>query len=422
MTTAEQHRPRPLVEQSAIDDATDQARRAAWPAGAAITFEDLEAAGREGALDALRAAEPVSWVPALGGWLVTTWHGARQVLASRSATVEAQQNLVRASLGLMMLTTDNEEHLRLRKPFNAPFKHGNAAHAFAGVIDAEAARLLDVIAPAGEAEIGEAFAAPFAVRMAGRLLGISLADIDRVNGFYSAFAAAMVYDGDPEPQRLADQARAELNAILHAEVEQTRRQRDHSITSVVANSDVDLSDDEIVAQLRVIMFGAIETIQASIMNTLLLLLQDPGQLDAARGDADLLAAAGEEACRLIPPVSFVERWTREPLTIDGVVIPANEFVGVSVVAANRDPAVFDDPTRFDIARPNASRALTFSAGPHTCLGLHVARLETSGALAAIVERLPNLRLVAHEPPSGFAFRRPASLRISWDTGAGRRGG
>jgi cytochrome P450 len=134
--------------------------------------------------------------------------------------------------------------------------------------------------------------------MAGRLLGISLEDTRQINEFYSAFAAAMVYDGNPEPQRLADKARADLNQLLHRELDRSRQQRGRSITSVVAESDAGISDDEIVAQLRVIMFGAIETIQASIMNTLLLLLQYPEQLAAVRDDAALLMAAGEEARRL----------------------------------------------------------------------------------------------------------------------------
>jgi cytochrome P450 len=166
----------------------------------------------------------------------------------------------------------------------------------------------------------------------------------------------------------------------------------------------------------VIMFGAIETIQASIMNTLLLLLQYPEQLAAVRDDAALLMAAGEEARRLIPPVSFAERWTRQPVLVGGVSIPAGEFIGVSILAANRDPETFEDPARFDIRRKNSARALVFSFGPHTCLGLHIARLETSIALGEILARLPGLRLTAHEPPSGFAFRRPAVMHLAWDNG------
>ena len=292
-------------------------------------------------------------MPALGGWLVTSRACARELLTSAAATVEAQENLVRASLGVMMLTSDDDEHARLRKPFESPFRISTVEATFADAIVTEASGLLDELVADGACELGEQFAAPFAVRMAGRLLGISLDDVAQINDFYSAFAGAMVYDGNVEPQLLADRARARLNRILQAEVERSRVDGGGSITSLVARSTADLTDDEIVAQLRVVMFGAIETVQASIMNTLLLLLLHPDQLDAVREDGTLIIAAGEEARRLIPPVSFVERWTRDAIELGGVGIPEREFVGVSILAANRDPATFDDPTGFDVDGPTS---------------------------------------------------------------------
>ena len=161
----------------------------------------------------------MSWVPAIGGWLVTSRQAAREVLRNPMLTVEAQENLVRASLGVMMLTSDGDEHARLRKPFEPPFKISAIEQTFTDVIRGEAAWLLDELATAGSGEIGEEFAAPFAVRMAG-LLGISLEDTRQVSELYAAFAAAMVYDGNPEPQRLADKARADLNQILHRELDE----------------------------------------------------------------------------------------------------------------------------------------------------------------------------------------------------------
>ena len=95
----------------------------------------------------------------------------------------------------------------------------------------------------------------------------------------------MVYDGDPEPQRRADAARAELDAILLAEVERSRAQPDNSITSAVANDPArGLSDEEIVAQLRVILFGAIETVESTLANAVLLLLSDPDALAVVRAE------------------------------------------------------------------------------------------------------------------------------------------
>lgn len=404
-----------MLRQVTIEPGEDASRRERFPVGASIEFADLEDAGREEALDRLRAAEPVSWVPALGGWLVTGYAEARQMLSPRlGLTVEAEENLVRASLGTMMLTTDADEHTRFRAPFERPFRLREVGEFFGGAITEEAGELLAGIVPLGRCELGATFAAPYAVRMTGRVLGLSLDDVARIDGFYTAFAGAMVYDGNPEPQRLADAARAELNVVLHDELARCRREPDASVTSQVGNdAGVNLTDDEVVAQLRVSMFGGIETIQAAILNTVLLLLRDPGRLEEVRADPGLLPNAIEESLRLIPPVAFIERWTARPCVLGGVALGTGEFIGASVLAANRDPAVFADPLRYEPRRENARRHLSFSFGEHFCLGAHLARIEIAGAIGLILESLPELRLVAYTEPEGFAFRRPDTLDLAW---------
>ncbi len=408
-----------LLNQAVIDEAEDLRRRARFPVGAALQFADMEEAGRESALDRLRVAEPVSWVPALGGWLITSRAAARDMLVPNAgATVEVAENLVRASLGTMMLTSDGAEHTRLRTPFERPFRGQEAAELFTRYIAGECDSLLRPlvsVGAAGSAELGAAFAAPFAVRMAARVLGLSLDDTELIDSFYVAFAEGMVYDGDPTRQQRADQARDDLNEILARELRKVRATPDRSITSVVAHDpETALTDDELIAQLRVVMFGSIETIQASVLNTILLLLQHPEQLAAVRADMSLVAGAVEESLRMIPPVAFIERWTRLAITLDGIDIGAHEFVGMSVLAVNRDPATFVDPLLFDIRRGNARKALSFSFGEHHCLGIHLARLQTVTAVTTILEAMPRLRLLDHEPPAGFAFRRPARLVVEWD--------
>lgn len=405
-----------LLEQADVDAAALAERAARFPLGGALTLDDLTEAGREHVLDTLREKEPVTWVPALGGWLVTSRDGARAVLGREArTTVEARENLVRASLGVMMLTVDGEPHTRYRRPFEAPFRRSAVHDLFARTVHQQVTALLDPIVARGEAELGRTVAAPFAVRMAGLMCGLTFAEPERIDRFYAAFAAAMVYDGDPEPQRRADRARAELDEILLAEVARSRAEGGSSITSVVARDPGDLTDDEIVAQLRVVLFGAVETIQASVMTTTLLLLQHPDQLARCLADPDLVPNAAEEAMRLIPPVTFAERWTTRPTDVLGVTIPPREFVGVSILAANRDPATFPDPLRFDIDRDNTIRALSFSFGEHACLGMHLARLETTVAVHQLLARLPGLELVTAEPASGFAFRRPPTLHVRWRT-------
>ncbi|MFM1965214.1 MAG: hypothetical protein RL134_939 [Actinomycetota bacterium] len=393
-----------MLDQVVVSEREDAQRRQAFPVGAAVTLADLEEAGREHVLDELREREPVTWLPALGGWLITAREPARQILLPKSgATVEAEQNMVRASLGRMMLTVDRDEHERYRQPFEIPFRAREAERLFGTSIREFARELVERIDPASMSsgvELTEAFAAPFAVGVAAQVIGLPLDDVRRIDGFYSAFAAAMEYTGDPEPLQRAEAARGELTALL---IEGLSRSK------VVEASD--LSPEEVAAQLRVVMFGAIETIQASVLTTLMLLIQHPEAMAEVRADRSLLSGAVDEAIRWMPPVAFMERWTREPVTLAGVEIGAREFVGVSVIAANRDPSVFPDPLRFDIHRANARHGLSFSSGEHHCLGVHLARMQTVIALEEMLEAWPQVELVSVTPPSGFAFRRPADMIV-----------
>jgi cytochrome P450 len=388
-----------MLDQVVVCEREDAQRRQAFPAGAAVTLADLEEAGREHVLDELREREPVTWLPALGGWLITAREPARQILLPKSgATVEAEQNMVRASLGRMMLTVDGEEHERYRQPFEAPFRAREVEREFGTPIRELARELIGRIE--GETELTEAFAAPFAVRAAAQVIGLPLDDVPRIDGFYAAFAGAMEYTGDPEPLARAEAARAELTDLL---IEGLARSK------VVEKSD--LTPEQVAAQLRVVMFGAIETIQASVLTTLMLLIQHPEAMAEVRADRSLLAGAVDEAIRWMPPVAFMERWTREPVTLAGVEIGEREFVGVSVIAANRDPSVFADPVRYDIRRANSRHGLSFSSGEHHCLGVHLARMQTVTALEEMLDAWPSIDLMSVTPPSGFAFRRPSDMAV-----------
>lgn len=405
-----------LITQVDIDPSEDARRRERFPLGAALSLEDMERAGREHVIDAVRDSEPITWMPALGGWLVTGRELARTVLAPKSSlTVMCEQNMVRASTGFHMLTVDEPEHQRQRAPFEQSFRAREAAQLFQDPIEHAADELLRGIAGRGECELGAAFASPFAVRMAAHVIGLPLGDVHLIDGIYSDFANAMVYDGDPEPLRRAETARATLDSLLLPQLAQAREAGATSLAAHALRDPAnDLTDAEVVDQLRVIMFGAIETIQASVMNTIMYLLENPSMLAQVLADSELVVGAVDESIRLMPPVAFVERWTTEPFEIGGVSIGSGEFIGVSALAANRDPALFDNPTRYDIHRANSRHGLSFSYGEHHCLGVHLARLQTTLAVQALLRSLPGLRLISCDAPEGFAFRRPAQLQIAWD--------
>ena len=118
----------------------------------------------------------------------------------------------------------------------------------------------------------------------------------------------------------------------------------------------------------------------------------------------------------------MDRYATRDASLGGARIAAGDQVTVSITGANRDPAVFREPDRFDVRRPDTSRHLAFAHGPHFCLGAHLARLEAQVAVATLLARLPGLRLAAASTPRGLVFRKPPDLYVRWDRETGARAG
>ena len=396
---------------AACDIAEDENknRQARFELGSVLSLADIGGVDAPRCLAALRPSEPVSWIAQMGGWLVTSHDAARQLLAPRpDVTVQSQQNMVRASLGRTMLAVDGHEHDRLRHPFEVPFRPREVESRFRQDINDLCKELLTPLRGMERIDLDAQFGAPFAVQMAGRLVGLDLGESRRIAGFYEVFADAMQYDDNPARLERANRARAELDEILAASISRARTV-DSFLREARLRNNGEISDEEFIAQLRVIMFGAIETIRATLLNTVLMLFENPWARAAVEGNSDEYVGAVAEAQRLIPPVAFVERWVARPLEICGTRIGTGEFIGVSVVGANRDPAVFDEPDVFRLDRPNAQRSLSFSFGEHHCLGFHLARLQCALAMAAMDQCLGSYEVVSSSDPVGFAFRRPESI-------------
>jgi cytochrome P450 len=189
---------------------------------------------------------------------------------------------------------------------------------------------------------------------------------------------------------------------------------DSLLSSVAAMAT--LSTDQIVSNAAVLLFGGIETTEGMIANALTHLLQAPDQLAAARADSTALDAAIEESLRLEPAASVIDRYATADASLDGASIARGDLVRVSIAGANRDPAVFADPDRFDPGRSGPRRHLAFAHGPHVCVGIHVARLEARGGIAEILDRLSGLRLDPRRPPAvrGLVFRKPQAVHAVWD--------
>ena len=178
-----------------------------------------------------------------------------------------------------------------------------------------------------------------------------------------------------------------------------------------------LSEEEMISNAAVIMFGGIETTEGMILNALWHLLRDPGARAEVVARPALADAAVEESLRMEPAAAVVDRYATRDVVLAGTVIAARALVVVSLAGANRDPAEFADPDRYDLHRPNVRRHLAFAAGPHVCIGMDLARLEARIAVRELLRRRPDLRLApGAPPPTGLVFRKPPRLPVTHVTG------
>ncbi len=376
--------------------------RRVFEIGAAATLEELD--GDPHALLArLRAREPVSWLPALDGWLVTRRDLAMQVMRSaESFTVDDPRFSTGQVVGASMLTLDGTEHRRHRDPFAGPFRLAAVRERFTALVADETDRLIAAIEPAGEAELRRSVAGPLAAAIVTYALGLEHADVGAVLGWYDRIVTAVTEITAGRPLSADGRAAyAELATALDGAA-------DTSLLAAVEG----LERERVLSNAAVMLFGGIETTEGMIANAVLHLLSNPAQLALVRADPSLLPNAIEESLRLEPAAAVVDRYATADVELAAAPIRAGDLVRVSIAAANRDPETFPDPDRFDVRRDNAGRHLAFAHGPHVCIGMHLARLEAHTAVARLL-RLPDLRLAWPTAPRGLVFRKPPELRVRW---------
>jgi cytochrome P450 len=391
-----------------------EARAARYPLGGAVTLAELEGDPHP-ALARLRRREPVSWVPALRAWLVTSYPLALQVLRDpESFTVDDPRFSTAQVVGPSMLSLDGQEHARHRDPFARPFRLDPIRKQFGELVTTEVDRLLDAIEPAGRGELRSALAGPLAVVTMVHALGLDHVEPATARGWYDAIVAAVtaITEG-AEPGDAGGQAFGELRDALGPAFD---RDDASSLVAAAVGMPGGLERSEVASNAAVLLFGGIETTEGMIANAILLLLQNPGQRALAVNDPQLLERAIEESLRLEPAAATLDRYATRDARVGDADIPRGDLVCVSLAGANRDPALFPEPDRFDVSRENAHRHLAFAQGPHVCLGMHLARLEARVAVERALVRLPGLRLDPDRPSEvrGLVFRKPDRLDVVWD--------
>ncbi len=317
-----------------------------------------------------------------------------------------------------MLQQDPPDHTRLRglvvKAFTAR-RVEDMRPRIQEIVDAT----LDRVAERGRMDLIADFAFRLPVTVICEMLGIPKEE-------HEVFHMGARTGGrllDPVPLSRAEIDEANAGSLMQAEYfrslfELRRRQPGEDLTSQLVQAEDEggkLTNEELTANI-ILLFGAgHETTVNLIGNGLLALARNPDQLRLLQKDPSLIVNAIEEFLRYDSSVQLTGRTALEDVEVGGVAVAKGESVLCLLGAANRDPAVYPDPDRLDITRPNI-RPLSFGGGIHFCLGAQLARIEGEVAISTLLRRFPKLKLDNPEQPDWrqtFVLRGLNRLPASW---------
>jgi cytochrome P450 len=299
-------------------------------------------------------------------------------------------NTVTEVMGRTMQCMRGDEHRVNRALVSPAFRQRLMPLIVPPLLEPVANELIDRFAARGEADLVADFTSRYPFIVITRLLGLprhSEAEIRRW-----ALGMLDIQNSHDDALECARQFTDYVTPIL----QERRHDPGDDLISTLATTEVEgqrLTDEEIFAFLKLLFPAGADTTYLGLGSTLHALLTHPDQMAIVRADpAGHARWAAEEAIRLDPPTAWIPRLALRDTTWHGLSIPAGSSLMLGVMAANRDPAVFPDPDRFDVRRrPNG--VMTFGFGTHFCLGAHLARAELQTAIRVILRRLPDMELV-----------------------------
>ncbi|MFF4182956.1 cytochrome P450 [Streptomyces sp. NPDC001691] len=356
-------------------------------------------------------------------WLVVGHEAGRAALADdrlskQWANASPDLGVKQVASGPTMLSSDAPVHTRLRKLVTREFTP-RRVEALAPRIQEMTDGFVDAMlaAPDRRADLVEALSFPLPITVICELIGVPSLDRDNFRQWSNASVSAPALE-----DRLAA-AKAINEYLTHLLDEKRAAPGDDLISALIRRADEEdgdhLSGPELLGMAWLLLVAGHETTVNLISNGMLALLSHPDQLAALREDFDgLIDNAVEEMLRYDGPVETpTYRFTQEPVEIAGTLIPGGgQLVLVALADANRDPARFEDPHRFDIRR-DARGHVAFGHGIHYCLGAPLARLEARIAVRTLLDRCPDLTLDIHPAAlqwrTGMLVRGPESLPVRW---------
>jgi cytochrome P450 len=319
-------------------------------------------------------------------------------------------DVIGAVMGHSILEMDEPEHHTYRALVQQAFSRKAMDTWEVELVRSVVDEHIDAFIDGGQADLVRELTFPFPVVVIARLLGLPREDLTRFHRL-AVELISVAFDMDRGLN-----ASAALHEYFSGIIAERRAHPENDVISVLVKAELEgqrLTDEEIIAFLRLLLPAGAETTYRSSSNLLFGLLTNTDQLDALRADRALMPQAIEEGLRWEPPLLTIMRTATRDTVVEGHEITAGATIVINMGSANHDEKYWENAEDFDMFRP-ARQHLAFAFGPHMCLGLHLARMETRVVVGRLLDRLPELRLDPEaEPPyiTGMTFRAPNALPV-----------
>jgi cytochrome P450 len=324
---------------------------------------------------------------------------------------EMYNNTIGLVFGPTILGMHGKEHHDHRSLVSKAFKQSALTQWEPEVIDPICDQLVDEFKNDGEVDLVKAVTFEFPTRVTAALLGLPQEDLE----LFRKLSLELISITEDIEAGLT--ASVELGTYFQQQVDQRRSKITNDIIGDLVAAEIDgekLTDEAIISFLRLLLPAGLETTYRSSGNLLQLLLTHPDQLAAVQKDRDLIPAAIEEGIRFETPLVLVTRNTTRDVEMHDIPIPAGAQINLCMGSANRDESRWAYPDRFDIHRQRRAH-ISFAGGIHSCLGMHLARVETTAMLNSLFDRVTDIELVADDDTDivGMPFRSPKHLPVTF---------
>jgi cytochrome P450 len=334
--------------------------------------------------------------------------------AFREDTVFASEmynNTIGLVFGPTILGMHGKQHHDHRSLVSKAFKQSALNQWEPEVIDPICDQLVDEFKDDGEVDLVKAVTFEFPTRVTAALLGLPQEDLE----MFRRLSLDLI--SITEDIEAGLNASVELGTYFQEQVDQRRSTMTDDVIGDLVAAEIDgekLTDEAIISFLRLLLPAGLETTYRSSGNLLQLLLTHPDQLRDLQQDRSLIPAAIEEGIRYETPLVLVTRNTTRDVEMHGKTIPEGAQVNVCMGSANRDDKRWDNPNVFDIHRLRRAH-ISFAGGIHSCLGMHLARVETKAMLNSLFDRVTDLQLLEDDDTEivGMPFRSPKHLPVTF---------